>query len=211
MIVEQYGVRYERVTEKDLELIRYWRNQPFLRNTMQFREYITPLMQKKWFERINNPYNYYMIIIYEGKKIGVINCKDTAPNTRIAEGGIFIWEQSFWGTPIPVFASLTMLEAVFEIFQTGETSVVTVLKNNKRALEFNKLLGYEVTGENESGDCFKLSLTKEKFIRHAVKLKRAGKIFSGGKHLLKVFAEPGPLHTAELNAVLSKLNRSTGF
>jgi UDP-4-amino-4,6-dideoxy-N-acetyl-beta-L-altrosamine N-acetyltransferase len=211
MIVEQYGVRYERVVQEDLELIRYWRNQPFLRNTMQFRDYITPAMQQQWFNRINNPYNYYMIISYRGKKVGLINCKDTAPDTRIAEGGIFIWERSYWGTPIPVFAALTMLEAVFEVFQTGEASVVTVLKENKRALEFNKLLGYEITGENENGDCYRLFLTKEKFLSRCPRLKRAGKIFSGGDDKIKVYAQPGPLYTPELNAALAKLNSSTGF
>ena len=73
MIVEQYGVTYSRVTEADIELIRHWRNQPFIRDTMQFKEYITPEMQKKWFERINNKYNYYFLIEVDGNKRGLIN------------------------------------------------------------------------------------------------------------------------------------------
>jgi UDP-4-amino-4,6-dideoxy-N-acetyl-beta-L-altrosamine N-acetyltransferase len=209
MIVEQYGVRYLRVQREDLELIRYWRNQPFILNTMQYREYITPEMQLQWFERINNKYNYYFIIEYEGKKIGLINCKDTEPDTRIAEGGIFIWEQVYWGTPIPVLAAMTMLEAVFEIFQSGEASVATVLKENKRALDFNKILGYEIVGENEAGDCYKLKLTKEKYLKHFPKLKRAASIFSKGQAEMKIFAEPGPLLADEINCFLSK-NKSAG-
>ena len=62
MIVEQYGLRYLRVTKNDLELLRYWRNQQYIRDTMQFKEYITPDMQKSWFEKINNKSNYYFII-----------------------------------------------------------------------------------------------------------------------------------------------------
>lgn len=147
MIVEQYGVTYTRVREEHIELIRYWRNQPFIRDTMQFREYITPEMQKAWFDKINNKYNYYFIIEVDGKKIGLINCKDTEPNTRIAEGGIFLWDKEYWGTPIPGFAALTMLECVFEIFRSGDASVVTVAKSNARALSFNKRLGYEISGE----------------------------------------------------------------
>ena len=49
MIVEQYGLTYLRVTEEDLETLRYWRNQSFIRDTMQFKEYITPKMQMDWF------------------------------------------------------------------------------------------------------------------------------------------------------------------
>src|SRR6185437_10436445 len=115
MIVEHYGIKYSRVTEEDIELIRYWRNQPFIRDTMQFREYITAEMQKKWFEKINNKYNYYFIIEVDNKKIGVINYKDQGSNFGDAEGGIFIWDKDYWGTPIPVFAALTMLECMYEI------------------------------------------------------------------------------------------------
>lgn len=208
MIVEQYGVKYHRVTEGDLETIRYWRNQPHIRSVMQYREYITPSMQREWFRRINNPHNYYFVITCNNRQIGLINCKDTAPDTRIAEGGIFIWEEEFWGTPVPVFAALTMLEAVFEVFQSGDASVVTVLKENKRALDFNRLLGYEISGENESGDCYRLVLTKEKFLRHSPRLKKAGAIFSGGKSSLTINASPGPLFTSEVNAVLSRMNAS---
>lgn len=68
MIVKQYGVTYKRVQESDIELIRYWRNRDFIRNTMQFQEYITPFMQKEWFKKINNPFNYYFIVEYEEKK-----------------------------------------------------------------------------------------------------------------------------------------------
>ncbi|MBC7865793.1 MAG: GNAT family N-acetyltransferase [Bacteroidia bacterium] len=210
MIVEQYGVRYLRIQEKDLELIRYWRNQPYIRSTMQFREYITPEMQKNWFDRINNKYNYYFIIEHEGKQIGLINCKDTEPETRIAEGGIFIWEQIYWGSPVPVFAALTMLEAVFEIFKSGDCSVATILKENTRALNFNKILGYEITGENEAGDCYKLTLTKEKYLSHLPKIKKAAAIFSKGQSEMKIFAEAGPLLADEINEFLVRGTRGEG-
>ena len=173
MRVEQYGITYDRITVKDIELIRYWRNQSFIRSQMQFNKYITPSMQLSWFDSINNPYNYYFLIEYEGKKIGLINCKDTEPNSRIAEGGIFIWDNTYWGTPIPVFASLSMLEAVFEVFQTGDASVITVKRDNKRALEFNRLLGYEVDKQNFNSDFVKMNLTIKRYFEVSSKLKKA--------------------------------------
>jgi hypothetical protein len=99
MIVEQYGLKYSRVTGQDLETLRYWRNQSYIRNTMQFKEYISPLMQKAWFQKINNKNNYYFIIEHEQKKIGLINCKDSS-ESKVAEGGIFIWDTSYWGSSI---------------------------------------------------------------------------------------------------------------
>ena len=47
MIIEQYGLTYIRVNELDLETLRYWRNQSYIRNTIQYKKYITPKMQIK--------------------------------------------------------------------------------------------------------------------------------------------------------------------
>jgi len=209
MIVEQYGIRYKRITESDIELIRYWRNQPFIKDTMQYKEYITAKMQQEWFKKINNKYNYYFLIEVEGKKIGLINCKDTEPNTRIAEGGIFIWDKNYWDTPIPVFAALTMLECVFEIFKSGEASIVTVTKENKKALQFNKFLGYKEYNNNLSQDVIKLILTKETYYSKTCLLKRAAKNYSKGNDELKIIAETSNLLADEINEFLkSELKKS---
>ena len=203
MIVEQYGLKYTRVTEQDLELIRYWRNKDFIRDTMQFKEYITAEMQQKWFERINNKYNYYFIIEANNQKIGLINYKDPAPNTKTAEGGIFIWEQDYWGTPIPVFASLTLLECMYEVLNLGDNSMVTVAKNNKRALTFNKMLGYEIYEEYKNELFYKLILTKGRYFSKTSKLKKAAAIYSKGNTKIKITATPSDLLSDDLNKYLT--------
>lgn len=202
MIVRQYGVTYHRLQPRHLETLRYWRNQEFIRNTMQFRDYITPAMQLKWFEKINNKFNYYFLIEHNGKKIGLINCKDTEPDSRVAEGGIFIWEKEYWGTPIPAFASLTLLQAVFEIFQTGEASVATVACDNKRALEFNFMLGYEIKEKTPDGNYYKLYLSKEKYMSHCKKLIRAAGILHKEDAEFKMEAEPADNLVDEVNEYL---------
>lgn len=199
MIVEQYGLIYKRVSEEDLEVLRYWRNQEFIRNTMQYKEYITPQMQKAWFQKINNKYNYYFIIEHHNKKIGLINCKDTIPNTKIAEGGIFIWDKSYWGTMIPAFASLTMLQAVFEYFKSGEESIVTVARNNKVALDFNAMLGYEINQAASDSEYFKLYLSKEKYFTHCKKLIKAAAIYNIGNSEFILKAKPSDLLIDEIN------------
>ena len=204
MIVEQYGVKYTRVTEQDIELIRYWRNQPFIRDTMQFKEYITPEMQNKWFEKINNKYNYYFIIEADTKKIGLINCKDTDPNTRIAEGGIFIWDQNYWGTSIPVLASLTILECMYEVLNVSARSIVVVAKNNTRALIFNKLLGYEIFEEYKNDLFYKLILTKEHYFERTCKLKKAARLYSKGQSQIKIIATESDLLSDDLNNYIRK-------
>ncbi len=205
MIVKQYGVVYTRVKEEDIELIRYWRNQPFIRKTMQFQEYITPAMQKQWFKKINNKYNYYFLIQYENKKIGLINCKDTDEN-KVAEGGIFLWDKEYWNTPVPAYASLTMLEVIFEIFQSGEVSVITVLKENMHALKFNQKLGYKIYYEDDK--VYKLKLTMEDYFKITYKLKRAAQIFTGEKNgEVQMIGEPSELMIDRINEYLMKNRR----
>lgn len=202
MIVRQYGVTYHRVRHEHLEVLRYWRNQEFIRNTMQFRDYITPAMQEAWFARINNKFNYYFIIEHQGRKIGLINCKDTEPDSRVAEGGIFIWEKAYWGTTIPALASLTLLQAVFDIFKTGEASVATVACTNKRALDFNAMLGYEIRDTTPDGNYYKLYLSREKYDSHCRKLIRAAGILHRDDAEFKMEALPSDLVVDEVNAYL---------
>lgn len=199
MIVEQYGLRYIRVREEDIEVLRYWRNQEFIRNTMQFKGYITPEMQKVWFQKINNKYNYYFIIEHKNQKIGLINCKDTMPNTKIAEGGIFIWDKTYWGTMMPAFASLTILQAVFDVFKSGDTSVITIAKNNEIALNFNKKLGYEISKDESGEEYFKLYLTKEKYNTHCEKLIKAAAAFNPKCSNFILKGEPNNLQIDEIN------------
>lgn len=206
MIVEQYGLRYIRVSEQDLELIRYWRNKDFIRDTMQFREYITPEMQKKWFQKINNKYNYYFIIEADNQKIGLLNYKDPAPNTKTAEGGIFIWEQDYWGTPIPVLASLTMLECMYEVLNLSDNSMVTVAKNNKRALTFNKMLGYEIFDTYKNDLFYKLILTKERYFEKTSKLKKAAELYCKGNTQIKIIASDSDLLSTDLNSYIRRTN-----
>ena len=47
LILKQYGVTLTRIQEKDIELIRYWRNQSDIVNFMEYKNYIFPEAQKK--------------------------------------------------------------------------------------------------------------------------------------------------------------------
>ncbi len=203
MIIEQYGIKLSRIAKNDLELIRTWRNQPFIRDTMQFKEHITAEMQTAWFEKINNKYNYYFLIEIDNKKIGLINCKDTEPNTKIAEGGIFIWDKAYWGTPIPVFASLTILQCIFEVFKVGDSSIVTVSKENKRALTFNKILGYTLLHTSKDNEFIKLRLTKEDYFKKTKRLKKAAANYCNGNSHIKIIATQSELLLDEINNYIS--------
>ncbi|HEX7413508.1 MAG TPA: hypothetical protein VF411_05635, partial [Bacteroidia bacterium] len=136
-----------------------------------------------------------------------INSKDSNPTTRMVEGGIFIWDKHYWGTPVPVFAALTILECMYEALQLSTCCLATVAKNNTRSLIFNKLLGYEIMEEYKNDLFYKLILTKEHYFERTYKLKKAAQLYSKGQSQFKITAKESNLLSDDLNNYLRKTNR----
>jgi len=143
MKIKRYGLTLSRLTENDIELVRKWRNDPLINQYMEYRTTITPKMQQQWFESINNAQNFFYIIDYQGSQVGMISTFNVDWKEKRGEAGIFIWQKDLWTTPIPVFAVLAMLDINFWLFDIKEMRI-KVKKTNKRALSYNKGLGYEL-------------------------------------------------------------------
>ena len=94
MILTGFGVVLKRITKEDIEQIRRWRNQDFVRDQMFHTELITETQQDAWFESVNNCFNYYFVIHVNELPIGVIYAKQVNPKTLAGEGGIFIGEHA---------------------------------------------------------------------------------------------------------------------
>ncbi len=139
--LEKYEVKLTPLTDEKIEMVRQWRNEPVISQYMEYREYITLEMQQQWFKSINNPNNYYFIIEYEGIEIGLINTKNIDYINKTAEGGLFIANEKYLNSDIALRASLCALDFGAEVlcFNVG---TIHVLKMNKKAIEFNKMLGY---------------------------------------------------------------------
>jgi hypothetical protein len=131
---------------------------------MEFQEEITPEMQLKWFKSIDNIDNYYYIIEINGDHIGLIHNKNVNWKNKGSESGIFIWDRNYLSTNAALFASLCFCEIGFYIFQGGD-SIIKVRKDNNRAIEYNKLLGFEIYDEKFSDEFNLYILTKENFER----------------------------------------------
>lgn len=202
LILQQFDVRLLRLQKDDLELVRQWRNAAHVANSMIYREYISSEMQLKWFETINNPWNYYFIIEFEGKKIGVINAKDYSVEKGFGEGGIFIGEQKYEHSFAAAFASLCLLNFIFHMMGTIANSRIRILKDNHRAIQYNKLLGYELIGESENGHDLLFELTKERFFEKGRKLNQAAAIFSQGSSDMILKGSPSEKLLPEINELL---------
>ncbi len=187
---KKYGITLSRITEGDIELVRQWRNHPDIMKTMQFREYITPEMQKKWFDSINNLHNHYYIIQYKNEKIGLINNKNIDWEKQTSEAGIFIWNDSF--NFAALLASLLLCEIGFYVVpgqEKGGVSFINVLRDNKFAIDYNKLLGYEIYHDDPAENTVRYILTRENFEKHTQKLREAALKLSGGDAAIYLIIE----------------------
>jgi len=144
IVLEQYGVRLTRLQKKDIELVRYWRNQADITNYMEYRNYITPTNQLKWFESINNSLNYYFIIEYCGNEIGLINIRDIDFEIYEGEAGIFIYDDDCLNSTISFQASFCLYDFCFEKLKLNRV-IAHILKDNRRAIKYNKMIGYRIS------------------------------------------------------------------
>lgn len=202
MIVEQYGIRLKRVTRDDIELIRNWRNHPDIRSRMAFKKHITRKMQEEWFESIDNKFNYYFLIEYNNKPIGVINSKNINLKEMYGEGGIFIWDKELDNEYVSVLASLCFLNTVFFKLKIFNKSFVQILKNNSRAINFNRSLGYVLLPNQEKQNNQYYVLTKEDYEAKTMKLQMVAAKLTGDYDLPRIIGSVSDKNLDEINELI---------
>ena len=171
MEISGYGVTLRRLTEDKIEMVRNWRNDPKIQQYMEFRDYITPEMQKKWFESIDNDNNFYFIIIYEGKEIGLINIKNVDYDKMDGEPGIFIYEDEYLNTDVPMRASFCLGDFVWNTLKL-KSEYIHVLKSNERAIKNNLFFGFKLLPGQDGVENQKYVLTLETVMLNKKKTER---------------------------------------
>ena len=185
MFITKGKIRFQRLKKDDLELVRNWRNHPSITQHMVYREHITKEMQAKWFESVNNNFNLYFVIEYKGKKIGLINGKDINWEEKTMETGIFIWDKYYRKTHIPTLCTMVFAELGVSIW--GLKPTATILKNNERALKYNKMLGFKVIEDDADKEYVRLKLEKDSMGFIAKKLKVVLNLLSGDDPIKIIF------------------------
>lgn len=170
-----YGVTLRRLTHDKIEMLRQWRNDPKIQQFMIYREYITPEMQEKWFEKINNDNNFYFIIVYEGREVGMINIKDVDYEKKTGEPGMFLYDDNLWNSDVGMRASLCHSDFVWNTLGL-ETMYIHVVASNTRALQYNLLFGYEVVPGYENEENQMLTITREKAMQPNPRLDRIKRV-----------------------------------
>lgn len=131
---------------------------------------ITPEMQLSWFHSINNPFNHFFLILIENEAIGLINASAIDREAGTAFTGLFIYEDRFLSTEVPVCASLCMLDFLFGPMNLKEL-YAKVRGNNSRAHQYNTSLGFCRTKKIELGLGYEYRLRKADYFSTAERLR----------------------------------------
>lgn len=159
MRIQKYGISLRTIQRDDLELIRTWRNDPFVQKTMLFQETISSEDQQSWFENLGNS-NVYFLLTVEEKKVGVLHVKSIDWEKRSGEAGVFIGDPGYRNSNVPMLAICAMMDLFLGVFAFNSLQA-TVRKDQPETLEFNQQLGYEIIREDALS--YQLEVTNEKY------------------------------------------------
>ena len=190
MIVSRGNIIFRRLTHDDIELVRKSRNTPEISKTMVTTDHITREMQEKWFQSINNIYNFYFIIEVDGKKIGLMNGKNIDWEKRTMEAGVFFWDKPSINSQTPVLCSLIFAELGLLVFDL--VAYAKIRKDNKNAIRYNKLMGFvqqkSETDSTEDTVYNTYRLDKESYLKRAKIVRKAFNLLMGNS-LTKALVE----------------------
>jgi hypothetical protein len=170
MRVDKYGISLHRLTENDIELVRFHRNSDFIRTKMFYQKHISEEEQQNWFQSINNDWNYYFLIRYSDTIVGMVHGTINSYEEKTAKGGLFIWDEKALKSHLPVIASVVTTDLTFFVMQM-ENTTAEVRNTNKTAINYNLSLGYTIEWEDKKTHKVFMNLTKENYLRSAKQIR----------------------------------------
>lgn len=164
MKIENFGITLKRLSYENLDDLLIWRNSDDVRLFMDYQKIIEYEDHLKWFESVNNEYNYYFIAYCEDQPFGVYNIKDIKINEseKSAEAGSFLISRKFWGSDLAIRGSFVLLLFAFEYLKL-KTLTSKVIKTNEKALYYNKDIGFQIVSNKFYENAYSLALTSDRF------------------------------------------------
>jgi UDP-4-amino-4,6-dideoxy-N-acetyl-beta-L-altrosamine N-acetyltransferase len=131
---------------KDLKIILEWRNNSEVRNKMKTKHVISFAEHEKWFyETVNNASCEWMVIEYEGKKIGVVGIKEIDKNKMSCTWGMYLSPKiKYLG--LGVVAEIKIIDRMFVKYNI-QTIWGEVLTDNINIMKIHKKCGFHVVKE----------------------------------------------------------------
>lgn len=141
------SVSLKLVEEKDIELIRKWRNSELINSVSFSNEQITAEMQKAWFEKISKDINArHWLIMANNNPAGYASIKNIdLENSRCEFASLYLGEPSLLGSGIGAIAEFFLIEYIYNNL-TIRKIYCEVMETNPKVIQLHKKFGFEVEG-----------------------------------------------------------------
>jgi RimJ/RimL family protein N-acetyltransferase len=171
--IEGYGVCLREMTLQDLDRVRTWRNDPYIKQFMLTSDTISQAQQLAWFESIDGQINQqHFVIHYKNEPIGAINIKsldsDALACASRIEPGMYIFDERYRGNFLAFCPALLINDYCFS-YLSCKSLLARVLPTNTAAIKFNTALGYT---QIMSPSLLEMSLFPEDYALANKKIKR---------------------------------------
>lgn len=167
----RFGITIGRLSADEIEALRQRRNHRDVARFMIFQDEISEEQQRAWFERVDNRHNLYGTLYWRGEFIGLTNLRDIDYERCSAEGGMIIWSPEHQNSLVPFRAAIVGTDLAFWVYGFQRITV-RVLASNKRALRYNRALGYVFEPEPDAAGVLSGWLTPDNYWPKATPLRR---------------------------------------
>jgi UDP-4-amino-4,6-dideoxy-N-acetyl-beta-L-altrosamine N-acetyltransferase len=135
-------ISLKRLDEKDIELVRGWRNSSDVATYMYNETKITEDQQKKWFKKINNDdSSIYWIIEYENKKLGLAYVTGIDRTLSSCYWGFYLGDLSLRGAGLGAKIEYNILEYVFNELKLNKLRC-EVFVTNEKVIKMHEKFGF---------------------------------------------------------------------
>ncbi len=141
-----------------IEMVRKWRNQPQIRQWMEFTQHITPEAQQQWFERLDTHTQFYFVFSELSVPVGLMHVVLPEPGARKGDAGIFVGNLTYLGTAVVGAASKLLIQFCRETLCL-EQITAKIHVQNQVAKRYNQHLGFQFSHAlSPEFDCWILPL-----------------------------------------------------
>lgn len=162
-----------KLTEKDIELVREWRNSKEVAAYMYTENVITEEQQKNWFKKIDQDSTcLYWIIEYDGKKLGLASVTNINMTLNSCYWAFYLGDSSVRGAGIGAKIEYNVIEYVFNKLNLNKLRCEVFVSNDK-VIKMHEKFGFRrealyrehcIKGENKL-DVVGLALLKSEWVQ----------------------------------------------
>ncbi len=183
------AINYRRIRERDLPLLRSWRNNPDVARHMYTDHQISDNEHREWFARCNqNSKLSYWIIELDGVPVGLANVAEIDFDTKSANWAFYLADASTRGRGVGLFTEYCVLDYAFNYLEL-DVLRCEVLESNSDVRAMHESVGFAVTGrvvgrtikDGQPVDAIAYSMTRQDWTNaHCARIK--GRIQARGQH-----------------------------